>query len=114
LATCIFCGIIAGEIQGKVLFQDESVAAIEDVNPQAPLHLLIVPLRHIETLLDLNDLDVELMGHICSVATRLAREHGVAEQGFRLVANCGAAAGQSVFHIHFHLLGGRPMKWPPG
>ena len=114
MAACIFCGIISGEIPGKVLFQDESVVAIEDINPQAPLHLLIVPRRHIETLLQLDEADEGLMGHICSVATRLATEHGVAEKGFRLVVNCGAGAGQSVFHIHFHLLGGRPMKWPPG
>lgn len=114
MRECIFCDIIEGKIQGELLHQDDSVVAIKDINPQAPVHFLIVPRRHIDTLLDLKQEDEGLIGHICSVATQLAKDHGISEKGFRLVVNCGAEAGQSVFHIHFHLLGGRSLKWPPG
>ena len=98
----------------EFLYQDETVVAIRDINPQAPVHLLVLPRRHIPTLLDLEQEDEELLGHICSVATKLAIDHGVSRMGFRLVVNCGAEAGQSVYHIHFHLMGGRSMQWPPG
>ncbi len=111
---CIFCDIINGEVKGEIVYQDTSVVAFKDIKPQAPVHFLIVPRRHIASLLDLEQVDEGLIGHIGSVATKLAKEHGISETGFRLVINCGAEAGQSVFHIHFHLLGGRPMRWPPG
>ena len=111
---CIFCGIIKGELKGEIVHQDSSVITVKDINPQAPLHLLVIPRKHIATLLDLEPGDEKLMGDIVSVGSKLARDHGISEGGFRLVVNCGSGAGQSVFHIHFHLLGGRPMKWPPG
>ena len=111
---CIFCAIIKGELKGEIVYQDSSVVAIKDINPQAPVHLLVIPRKHIATLLDLERGDEGVMGDIIAVGTKLARDHGISEGGFRLVANCGSGAGQSVFHIHFHLLGGRPMKWPPG
>jgi histidine triad (HIT) family protein len=88
--------------------------AIKDINPQAPTHLLIIPKKHIGTLMDIEDSDKDLMGSVCTLAKSLARENNLETSGFRLVLNCGSGAGQSVFHIHFHLLGGRHMKWPPG
>jgi histidine triad (HIT) family protein len=114
MSECLFCGIITGKIKGDVVHQDDSVVAFKDINPKAPVHLLIIPRKHIETLLDLQDEDEGLVGHVFSTANRLAKEQGIAERGFRVVVNCGAGAGQSVFHIHFHLLGGRAMTWPPG
>ncbi|NIO11960.1 MAG: HIT domain-containing protein [Deltaproteobacteria bacterium] len=114
MMDCIFCGIINGELKGEILFQDDSVVALKDINPQAPVHLLLIPRKHIATLLDLEPGDDALMGHVVAVSMKLARDQGISESGFRLVANCGSGAGQSVFHIHFHLLGGRSMRWPPG
>lgn len=114
MADCLFCGIISGEIKGEVVYQDSSIVAFKDVNPKAPVHLLIVPRRHIATLLEVEQEDKGLIADILYVATKLARDHEISEDGYRVVINCGAAAGQSVFHIHFHLLGGRVLKWPPG
>ncbi|MGH7769808.1 MAG: histidine triad nucleotide-binding protein [Candidatus Binatia bacterium] len=114
MSECLFCGIIEGKIKGAVVYRDESVVAFKDINPKAPVHVLIVPVKHISTLLDLTEEDQELVGEIYSVANRLAKEQGITKDGFRVVANCGAAAGQTVFHIHFHLLGGRNFSWPPG
>ena len=114
MSDCLFCGIVKGEIKGSIVYQDNSVVAFKDVNPKAPVHLLIVPRKHISTLLDLQPEDQTLIGDIFSVANQLARDHGISKDGFRVVANCGAGAGQSVFHLHFHLLGGRSMTWPPG
>ncbi|MFQ6111285.1 MAG: histidine triad nucleotide-binding protein [Nitrospinota bacterium] len=111
---CIFCKIAAGEIPSKKVREDEALLAFEDINPQAPVHILIIPKAHIPTLLDLKEGDEGLLGAIFRLAGELARERGIAERGFRLVANCNPESGQSVFHIHFHLLGGRPMRWPPG
>jgi len=111
---CVFCAIIGGQLPGEFLYQDDAVVAIKDVNPQAPVHLLIIPRRHIPTLLDLDPADEGLMGHICNVATQVATEQQISAEGFRLVVNCGLGAGQSVFHIHFHLMGGRTLHWPPG
>jgi len=112
--SCIFCKIIAGEIPAKIVYQDELVVVIEDINPGAPLHLLLIPRRHIANLLDLVESDDSLIGYIHRVAAQIARERGVAGDGFRFVTNTNSAAGQSVFHIHFHLLGGRDLQWPPG
>lgn len=112
--NCIFCKIIAGEIPGKFVYQDESVIVIEDINPQAPDHYLIVPRKHIRTALDLTTADNELVGHIYQVAGKIAHDKGFAEDGFRIVNNCNEGGGQVVWHIHFHLLGGREMLWPPG
>ncbi|MBI4388660.1 MAG: histidine triad nucleotide-binding protein [Nitrospinae bacterium] len=114
MSDCLFCKIIEGKIPSKKVFEDDRLFAIEDVNPQAPVHLLIMPRKHVATLLDLQDGDSGLMGAVFPAASRLARERNIDRSGFRLVVNCGAGAGQSVFHIHFHLLGGRAMLWPPG
>ena len=112
--NCLFCRILEGEISAKTVFEDERLVAIEDIAPVAPLHLLIIPRKHIVNALDLEPADDELIGHVFRVAARIARERGVAESGFRIVSNNNAGAGQSVFHIHFHLIAGRRMEWPPG
>ena len=114
MSDCLFCGIIKGDIQGAIVYRDDSVVALRDVNPKAPVHLLIVPRQHIATLLDVQQGDGELIGHSFYVAARLAEEQGVSKDGFRVVVNCGPGAGQSVYHLHFHLLGGRAFSWPPG
>lgn len=114
MSECLFCGIVKGDIKGNLVYQDNSVVAFKDINPKAPVHLLIVPRKHIATLLDLQQEDTSLIGDVFNAANQLARDQGIAKNGFRVVVNCGAGAGQSVFHLHFHLLGGRPMVWPPG
>jgi diadenosine tetraphosphate (Ap4A) HIT family hydrolase len=111
---CIFCKIIKDEIPAKKVYEDELVVAIEDIAPVAPMHLLIMPRKHIVSSLGLVPDDNSLVGHVFQVAARLAREKGMAEEGFRIVNNTNAGAGQSVFHIHFHLLAGRHLTWPPG
>jgi len=111
---CIFCKIASDEIPAKIVYQDERAVAFEDINPQAPVHILIIPRKHIATVLDTGEGDNDLLGHLFSVAKRIAKEREVAERGFRLVMNCNREAGQTVFHIHLHLLGGRTMGWPPG
>ena len=108
---CIFCKIVAGEIPSEFLYQDEEVIAFRDINPIAPTHLLIVSKKHIPSLLHLTDAEAPLVGHMVKVANRLAREHGVAESGYRLAINCGKEGGQLVPHLHMHLLGGRILKW---
>jgi histidine triad (HIT) family protein len=112
--NCIFCRIIKGEIPAKKVFEDELVVAIEDIAPVSPVHILIIPRKHFVNSLDLDPADNALIGHIFQVAARIAKERGVAEKGFRIVNNNNTGAGQSVFHIHFHLLGGRRFNWPPG
>ncbi|SNB46095.1 histidine triad nucleotide-binding protein [Geobacter sp. DSM 9736] len=112
--NCIFCKIISGEIPAKKVYEDDLVIAIEDISPVAPVHLLVIPRQHIVNSLDMRQEHEGLIGRVFTVAARLAREKGVAEEGFRIVNNNNAGAGQSVFHIHFHLLGGRSLQWPPG
>jgi histidine triad (HIT) family protein len=114
MGVCIFCRIIKGEIPAKKVFEDEQVVAIEDIAPVSPVHILIIPRKHFVNSLDLDPADNALIGHIFQVAARIAKERGLAEKGFRIVNNNNAGAGQSVFHIHFHLLGGRRFNWPPG
>ena len=114
MENCLFCRIIAGEIPGSLLYDGEHVVAFSDINPQAPLHALIVPRRHIRTLNDLRPADDGLIGSMFRVAADLARQRGYADSGYRTVFNCNAAAGQTVFHIHLHLLAGRSLHWPPG
>jgi histidine triad (HIT) family protein len=114
VAECVFCQIIDGHAQSQIVYQDDSVVGFKDIKPRAPLHVLLIPRKHIATLFELEDEDEELIGHIFTVSSRLAREHDVARNGFRVVVNCGADAGQSVYHVHFHLLGGRRFVWPPG
>jgi len=114
MTNCIFCKIASGEIPATIVHQDEHVVAFRDLNPQAPTHVLVIPRRHVATLNDLADADGELVGRMYLAAKRIAEMDGVADAGYRTVVNCNAAAGQSVFHIHLHLLGGRAMDWPPG
>ena len=114
MSDCLFCGVVEGKIKGNIVYQDDSVVAFKDINPKAPVHVLIIPRRHVAGVLDLNADDGAMIGHIFEIAARLAREQGIADSGFRVVVNSGADAGQSVFHLHCHLLGGRRMTWPPG
>ena len=111
---CLFCKVISGAIPAKIIYRDDLVVAIDDVNPQAPQHKLIIPHQHIATLNDLHPENNELIGHMIQTAKMLAKQLNMAEDGYRLVLNCNAGAGQTVFHIHLHLLGGRKMLWPPG
>jgi histidine triad (HIT) family protein len=111
---CLFCQIVAGQIPGNLVHEDKDVIAFKDINPQAPLHVLIVPRRHIATLNDLTPADDALVGSLFRVAAALAKKHGSADRGYRTVFNCNREAGQSVFHIHLHLLAGRGLGWPPG
>ena len=112
--SCLFCRIIAGEIPGKFLYQDDRLVVLQDINPQAPLHVLVIPRKHVATLNDLSQEDDGLMGEMLRRAAIVAREHGVADSGYRAVFNCNREAGQTVFHIHLHVLGGRSLAWPPG
>lgn len=114
MSDCIFCKIIAGEIPARKVFEDDLMVAIEDIAPKAPLHLLLMPKRHFNNCLDMTEQDEAVVGHLFRVAGQLARERGLSEGGFRLVQNNGADAGQTVFHLHIHLLAGRELQWPPG
>jgi histidine triad (HIT) family protein len=114
VADCLFCKIAAGTIPSTLVYQDEHLIAFKDINPQAPMHVLIVPRRHIATLNDLSAADDQLVGEMMRRAAALAAEQGHAERGYRTVFNCNAGAGQTVFHIHLHVLAGRPLTWPPG
>jgi histidine triad (HIT) family protein len=113
-ADCLFCKIVAGTIPAKKVFEDDSLVAFDDIHPQAPTHVLIVPRKHIATTNDLAPADNELVGQMVSAAAKIAAQRGFAQTGYRLVFNCNKAAGQAVFHIHLHLLGGRNLDWPPG
>ncbi|MGH9971236.1 MAG: histidine triad nucleotide-binding protein [Pyrinomonadaceae bacterium] len=112
--NCLFCRIISGEIPADFLHQDESCVVIPDINPQAPTHVLVIPREHLESLNDASHRDEMLLGHLLRIAARIANDQGHAETGYRTVINTGAGAGQSVFHLHVHALGGRPLSWPPG
>lgn len=114
MSDCLFCGIADGKIKANVVYQDDAVVAFKDIAPRAPVHILIIPRKHVIGVPEIEDGDWALIGKIFQVAGKLAREQGVAESGFRVVVNSGADAGQSVFHLHYHLLGGRRMTWPPG
>ena len=114
MTDCLFCKIVAGEIPAALVHQDESLVAFKDINPQAPLHVLIIPRRHIASLNDLTPDDDALLGSMLRCAATLAQEHGYDQRGYRTVFNTNREAGQTVFHIHLHLIGGRAMAWPPG
>lgn len=114
MEDCIFCKIIRGEIPSTKLFEDERLLVVEDVNPQAPLHLLLLPKKHFVNCLDMTAEEDALVGYAFRRGGEIVRKKGYAESGFRVVQNNGAGAGQSVFHIHFHLLAGRNLAWPPG
>lgn len=112
--SCLFCRIVAKEVPADFVHQDDSAVVIRDINAQAPTHLLVIPRAHIESLDDASHKDEGLLGHLLRLAARVANGAGLAEGGYRVVINNGAGAGQSVFHLHMHVLGGRPMNWPPG
>jgi len=114
MSDCVFCKIVSKEIPAKVLYTDEQVTAFLDINPLAPTHILIIPNKHISSVNDLKPEDESLMGHIIMVARQVAIEQGIAENGYRLITNTGVHAGQTIFHMHFHLLGGHRMKYPMG
>lgn len=111
---CLFCRIASGDIPAKMAYEDEDVLAFLDINPQAPTHILVIPRRHISSLDEMRAGDAEAVGRTIHRATEIARAQGISDEGYRLVINQGEAAGQSVFHIHVHLIGGRTLKWPPG
>jgi len=113
-AECLFCRIAARAVPAEVVGEADGLLAVQDINPQAPTHLLIIPTEHIPTLADATDAHTALLGRAVQFANRLARQHQLVPSGYRLVVNCGAGAGQSVWHLHLHLLGGRPLRWPPG
>jgi len=114
MPECLFCKIIKREIPASLVYEDDRVIAFNDINPQAPTHVLVVPKRHIETLNDLQGNDDPVVGEIVRRAAAIAKERGIDVTGFRTVFNTNRGAGQTVFHIHLHLIGGRPMSWPPG
>ena len=113
-ADCLFCRIVAGEVPAAKLHEDDLVVAFRDVAPRAPTHVLVVPVEHIASAAELSEEHGPLLGRLFSVAAEIARREGIAESGFRLVTNSGRAAGQTVDHLHVHLLGGRTLSWPPG
>ena len=114
VSDCLFCRISAREIPAQVVYEDKQVLAFKDIHPQAPVHVLIIPRKHIARVMDLAEDDFELVGEVHRVAQKLAADIGLKDKGFRLVVNNGADAGQAVEHLHYHLLGGRRLNWPPG
>ena len=114
MELCIFCKILKKEIPAKIVSEDEISLAFEDINPQAPVHILIIPKKHYSSLIDIPQEEKSLLGHLMIKAREIAKEKGLEKTGYRLVLNTGKDAGQAVFHIHLHLLGGREMSWPPG
>jgi histidine triad (HIT) family protein len=114
MENCLFCKIADGQIPAKVVYQDENVVAFEDINPQAPHHILLIPRRHIASMAELTPDDGQMLAQVFTTAAKLARDLGLEESGYRFLTNVGPDAGQSVFHLHFHLLGGRKLGWPPG
>ena len=114
MTDCLFCKMVSGEITPDSVYEDDDVLAFRDIDPQAPTHVLIVPKQHVATINELNPGNAELIGKMMLAAARVAQQEGFAEQGYRTLVNCNADGGQTVFHIHMHLLGGRVMGWPPG
>lgn len=114
MTDCLFCKMVNGDIPPDKVYEDDEVLAFNDINPQAPVHILIIPKKHIATLNDVEDADALLLGKLNRVAAELARKAGFAEKGYRVILNCNNAGGQAVYHIHLHLLAGRQMSWPPG
>lgn len=114
MTNCIFCKIASGEIKGDIVYQDEDIVAFRDLNPQAPHHILCIPRQHVATTNDFQPEQAALIGKLVLAAATVAKQLGVAEDGYRTVINCNRLAGQTVFHVHLHLLAGRPMHWPPG
>lgn len=113
-SDCLFCRVASGDMDAQIVLENDRVVAFRDINPQAPTHVLIIPRKHVPTTNDLTDDDVDDIGALFLAAAEVAKAEGVADGGYRLTMNCNEQAGQSVFHVHLHLLGGRPMDWPPG
>lgn len=111
---CLFCKFVSGEIKADNVYETDTVLAFRDINPKAPTHVLIIPRKHIATINDLTETDAEAVGELYLAAKEIAKAEGVSDEGYRVVMNCNAAAGQTVFHLHLHLLGGRVFAWPPG
>ncbi len=114
MTDCLFCKILDGEIPADIVYESDTAIAFRDINPQAPTHVLIIPRQHISTINDISPGDQELVGSLFTAAKEIAAEEGLTEPGYRVVMNCNEGAGQSVFHIHLHMLGGRGLGWPPG
>lgn len=114
MSECIFCRIIEGTIEAKKVYEDALCLAFDDVNPQAPIHVLVIPKQHVESLKEFQERDAALLGHLLQTCTTVARQKEITETGYRVVANTGKGAGQTVFHLHLHVLGGRMLNWPPG
>jgi len=114
MADCIFCKIVNKEIPAQVIYEDEQVLAFNDINAVAPIHILVIPKKHISDMNSVEEIDLPLIGHIFKVIKNVVKEKGIDQEGYRIVNNCGEFGGQTVNHIHFHLLGQRQMKWPPG
>lgn len=114
MSDCLFCRIVAGSLPAKIVHQDEQCVAFEDIHPQAPTHILVIPRKHVSSLRDCGEEEQAILGHLLLTCAALARQKGLSENGYRIVANSGRDGGQTVFHLHVHLLGGRAMKWPPG
>jgi histidine triad (HIT) family protein len=111
---CLFCRIVDGSLPADIVYENDSLVAFRDINPKAPTHILLIPRRHVATMNDLQHGDESLVGELFVMAAKIAADEGLADDGYRVVMNCNEAAGQSVFHIHLHLMGGRTMTWPPG
>jgi histidine triad (HIT) family protein len=114
MGACIFCKIVNKEIPAQIVYEDDLAVAFEDIDPHAPVHTVVIPKKHIPTLLDVKEEDQQLIGYLFQAATAIAREKGIAERGFRIVCNCNQEGGQRVYHLHLHLLGGRPLRSPFG
>ncbi len=114
MTDCLFCNMVSGAVKPAVIYEDDAVLAFRDIHPQAPTHVLVIPKQHIATLNEVTAEQAALIGKLYLAAQHIARTEGIAERGFRTVMNCNAEAGQTVFHLHLHVLGGRPMHWPPG
>ncbi len=114
MTDCLFCKMVSGDITPDTVYEDDQVLAFRDLNPQAPLHVLVIPKQHISTLNELNDSNEQLAGHLLAAAAKVAAQEGYADSGYRAVMNCNADGGQTVFHLHLHLLAGRAMQWPAG
>lgn len=114
MSECLFCGIVAKTIPAKVVYEDDQTLAFDDIHPQAPVHTLVIPKRHVASVQDLGESDQTLLARLLLTCTKVATDKGLADSGFRLVANTGRNGGQTVFHLHWHVMGGRHMGWPPG
>lgn len=114
MSDCIFCKIIDGEIPSTKVYEDEKLYAFKDINPAAPEHVLVIPKKHIDSIMEINEEDTQLLGHIMLVCKKIASDLGMDKQGFRIVNNCGEFGQQTVKHLHYHIIGGRQLQWPPG